>query len=325
MRKVWPVFSACCLLLISLVIHADDEAMTKLERMGIVAQQLNYKGVFSYQTGNKLQSIGIIHRADDQGEIERLITLNGVSRELIRTNDMVTCVYPEGKPVQENHRPLGLGFPIDLLKRLLAASDYYQIKLGREERVASHHTQELVMTPIDDYRYGYHLWVDKQNDLLLQADIVDSGDVLESFAFSSVDMNIDIPDTLLRPQMQGNKMSWNRKKQVSNQGKPMIFNHSLWHIVWLPNGFKLVMQQNRLKARNGVVVEQRVYSDGLSSISVFFEKIRAQHGHLHGGTRRGIVNAFGTIIKGYFVTVVGEVPARTVEKVAMAITFNESK
>jgi len=324
MRNVWQVVSACCLLLISLVVYADNEAVSKLEHMRKAAQQLNYKGIFSYQTGSKLHSISIIHRADDQGEIERLITLNGVPRELIRTNDMVMCVYPEGQPVQENHRPIGRGFPIDLLKRLLAASDYYQIKLGREERVASHHTQELVMTPIDDYRYGYHLWVDKQNDLLLQADVVNSSDVLESFAFSSIDINIDIPDTLLQPKMQGNKISWNRKKQVSNQGKPLIFNHSPWQVVWLPNGFKLVMQQNRLKARNGVVVEQRVYSDGLSSISVFFEKIHAQHG-LYGGIRRGIVNAYGTIIKGHFVTVVGEVPARTVEKVAMAVAFNESK
>ena len=83
----------------------------------------------------------------------------------------------------------------------------------------------------------------------------------------------------------------------------------------------MVAQQNRLKARNNAKVEQRVYSDGLSSISIFMERIRARHSHLHGGSRMGAVNAFGTIISAHFVTVVGEVPSTTVEKVGASIQY----
>ena len=115
-------------------------------------------------------------------------------------------------------------------------------------------------------------------------------------------------------------MSWDRVRP--GMGKVATTKiKSNWQIVWLPEGFNLVVHQNRIKARNGAAVEQRVYSDGLSSISVFAEKIRARHSHLHGGSKMGAVNAFGTIINAHFVTVVGAVPARTVEKVGNSIRY----
>ena len=54
----------------------------------------------------------------------------------------------------------------------------------------------------------------------------------------------------------------------------------------------------------------------------FIERIKARHSHLQGGSHMGAVNAFGTIIHSHFVTVVGEVPAITVEKIGAGIQFN---
>jgi sigma-E factor negative regulatory protein RseB len=238
----------------------------------------------------------------------------------------MTCVYPEGKAVQDNHRPLGRCFPIDLLQRLNKASDYYTVTLGQHERVAGHNTKQLVMTPIDNYRYGYSLWFDKQTELLLQASLINlNGDALETFAFSSVNMNIDIPEQSLKPELKGNEMTWNRKQEKMKRNTIVnTSGQSPWKFGFLPEGFELVTQKNRFKARNGAPIEQRVYSDGLNSISVFIEKIKAQHVHLHGRSRKGVVNAFGTIISGHFITVVGEVPALTVEKVGASIEYNAS-
>jgi sigma-E factor negative regulatory protein RseB len=321
MRALLHVSISCCLLLMSQIAHADDE-VTLLQRMDVAAKQLNYEGVFSYRTGKTMQAIRIIHRANQQGEIERLVSLNGVAREVIRNNEMMTCIYPEGKRVQPDHRPLGLGFPSDFLNRLNLASAYYQFSLGREERVAGHHTQELKVMPIDNYRYGYQLWVDKDSDLLLQSDLVDDQDeVLETVAFSSVEMGHDIPEELLQAQIQGNEMTWNRAEQVMATKKMANKASSPWQIAWMPEGFTLVAQQNRLKAKNGASIEQHVYSDGLNSISIFIEKIRAQHSHLRGGSKMGTTNAFGTIINSHFVTIVGEVPQRTVEKVGNSIQY----
>ena len=325
MKQVFKLLVVQSLILLAVPAYADDIAENKLKKMNDVARTLNYQGVFSYQSNNnQLQSIKIIHRSNEQGEVEKLVSLNGVEREVIRVNDRMTCIYPEGKAVQENRRPLGRGFPTDLLRRLNAASNYYEISLGKEERIAAHHTQELIMSPIDDYRYGYNLWVDKQNDLLLQANLVNTqGNVLETFAFSSVAMNVEISDVSLDVEMKGNQVTWNRKEQSEHRNAKNVSTASPWQVQWVPEGFALISQKNRFNLKNGAAVEQRVYSDGLNSVSIFFEKIRSQHGHLSGGSTMGLVNAFGTVINANFVTIVGEVPAITTEKIAASISYEQ--
>jgi len=311
-------------LLLSVSAYAQSNDV--LNRMGVIAKMLNYDGVFSYQEGKNLQSVRIIHRSTGLGEVERLVSLTGVAREVIRTNDSVKCIYPEGESMQDNHQSLGRGFPTDFLSKLTAAAAYYNVVSGKQGRVAAHHTQELMVIPVDPYRYGYQLWVDKENKLLLESNLLEAtGTILETFSFSSVKIGEPITDELLQATLKGNEMSWRLDDQTLRTTKKLARKNSPWHVTWLPAGFKLVIHQNRFKARNGVSIEQQVYSDGLSSVSVFIEKMRAKHSHLHGSSHRGATYAFGTIMAGHFVTVVGKVPAKTVEKVGESIRYNKEQ
>ena len=61
-----------------------------------------------------------------------------------------------------------------------------------------------------------------------------------------------------------------------------------------------------------------VYSDGLASVSVFIEKNQGAKKHLLGVASLGALNAFGRSMDDYFVTVVGEVPVKTVELMAQS-------
>jgi sigma-E factor negative regulatory protein RseB len=315
--------SLVMLVSLSLPVNASDEqAIHMLERMTEAAKKLNYEGVFAYQSGRNLQSIRIYHRADARGELERLVSLNGAAREVIRSNDMVTCINPEGKRVNVSRRPLGRGFPSDLPRRLNSATPYYDVELGDTDRVAGRKAHELLITPVDNYRYGYRLWVDEESYLLLKSELIaENGDVLETFSFSSLTTDIHIPEHKLTPQMDGKEMTWHRTEPETMNNTDKSDKLSRWEAKWLPEGFALVALQNRLRASNGAHVEQRVYSDGLSSVSVFIEKIRAHHKHLRGGSHMGAINAFGTILHSHFVTVVGEVPAHTVEKIGSAIEY----
>ncbi len=323
MRFLLHLFLAMTLSLSAVAQAADnDEAIQMLERMTEAAKNLTYEGVFAYQSGKNLQSIRIYHRADARGELERLISLNGAAREVIRSNDMVTCINPEGKQINVSRRPLGRGFPSDLPRRLNSATPFYEVELGESDRIAGRKAHELIITPVDDYRYGYRLWVDAETYLLLKSELIgNDGDVLETFAFSSVNTGVHIPEHKFRPQMAGEEMTWHRSEPETPINVATHSKQSRWHAQWLPDGFSLVAYQTRLRASNGADVEQRVYSDGLSSVSVFIEKIRARHNHLKGGSHVGAINAFGTIMQAHFVTVVGEVPARTVEKIGHSITF----
>lgn len=306
-------------------VQADDTSgIDILKSMAEASRKLNYEGVFAYQSGPNSQSIRIYHRADARGERERMIALSGAAREVIRTNDMVTCINPEDNKVNVSRRPFGRGFPSDLPRRLSSATPYYKVEVGESERVADRHATQLLITPVDAYRYGYRLWVDQESHLLLKSELLNSEHhVLESFEFSAVNTGVHIPEHKLQPHTDGETMSWHTiepEKMVSNTEG----NMSDWRFDWLPDGFSLVAFQTRLRAKNGAYVEQRVFSDGLSSVSVFIEKIRAHHTHLHGGSHVGAINAYGRILNAHFVTVVGEVPAATVDRIGNAIRYAKS-
>lgn len=315
------LISSC--LVVSITARAEDQdAIAILQNMTTAAKELNYEGVFAYQAGKNLQSIRIYHRSDARGERERMISLNGAAREVIRTNDMVTCINPEGKKVNVSRRPLGRGFPSDLPRRLTSATPYYKVELGEMDRVAGRKARELRITPVDNYRYGYRLWVDSETYLLLKSQLIsDNGKVIEAFEFSTVNTDIHIPDHKLEPQMAGEEMTWHRVEPEKPIDAAKQSELSSWSVDWLPDGFALVALQTRLRSSTGAHVEQRVFSDGLSSVSVFIEKIHAHHMHLHGGSHMGAINAFGTTLHSHFVTIVGEVPASTVEKIGNAISF----
>lgn len=315
----------CCVALLFLftpAVYAENASIELLERMSEAARQLNYEGVFAYQSGKTFQSVRIYHRNNNGTESERLISLNGAAREVIRSDDTVTCINPDGKQVNVSQRPLGRGFPSDLPRRLRSATPFYELKVGEaDHRIAGRLTRILEIKPIDNYRYGYRLWMDKETDLLLKSELIgDDDEVLETFEFTMIETGIEIPDSSLQAQMSGNEMIWHRTepREISSQD---LTTFSYWKAQWLPDGFTLVAHQNRLRANNGALVEQRVYSDGLSSVSVFIEKMRAQHNHFHGGSHMGAVNAFGSVIHAHFVTVVGEVPAVTVEKIGAGIEY----
>ena len=62
-----------------------------------------------------------------------------------------------------------------------------------------------------------------------------------------------------------------------------------------------------------------VYSDGLASVSVFIEESQGEGRHLEGEASMGAMNAYGNTVDGYVVTVVGEVPAKTVQLMAQTM------
>ena len=62
-----------------------------------------------------------------------------------------------------------------------------------------------------------------------------------------------------------------------------------------------------------------VYGDGLASISVYVEKLSSDEEQLHGGAMMGAMSAFGRVVDNHQVTVMGEVPMRTVTKVAESV------
>ena len=70
-----------------------------LHDMSAALKTLDYDGVFVYQHDGKLDVMRIIHRVDDGGQRERLVSLTGSAREVLRDDRSVTCIMPDNRSV----------------------------------------------------------------------------------------------------------------------------------------------------------------------------------------------------------------------------------
>ena len=69
-------------------------------------------------------------------------------------------------------------------------------------------------------------------------------------------------------------------------------------------------------------VEHMVFTDGLSTVSIFFKAANTDQSDMTGPSKMGAVHAYRRTIENYRVTVMGEVPAVTVEYLAMGVKYS---
>jgi len=294
----------------------SSEAKRWLKRMSMVVKTSNYVGTFVYIHNNNIESMRIFHRSDHRGVRERLLSLNGSAREIIRSNNVLTCILPDSKAVVvEKSRPRQY-IPDALMNVNSYILKNYNINIIGNDRVMAKATIIIAITPKDKYRYGYRLWLDKSNAMLLKSDVVnEKGVAVEQFMFTHLDFKKQIDDSDLNPSISGKDYKWfGKKTKVASNTKV----HQ-WHVTKLPKGFKESMYMEHNLPASRMPVEHLVFTDGLSTVSVYIEKPHKNKMPLMGTSNMGAVNAFGKSIAGYQVTVVGEVPKATVMMIGNAV------
>lgn len=313
------LYLSSLLLLLSLSASAAEtgEAHALLMKMEKAARSLNYEGIFVYHHGRQLETMRIMHRVDNGEVRERLVSLNGAAREIIRTDREVLCYLPEENSVVIEHRRAdNKAFPSIVPEQLSELDKHYSIELGQGGRVADRSTQHIVIKPKDGYRYGYELWPDKQTGLVLRADLVDDeGMTVEQFMFTAIRPGAKISDKELRPRYTNKKTMWLREngKNLQNEAQD-------WTATNVPPGFTLSTRITRRMPTREQPVQHLVYSDGLSAVSVFVERLGEDAKAAPAGTNRmGAINAFVKVVDNHQITVVGEVPAVTVDMIGQSV------
>ena len=76
---------AACLLAFSA--RADDDARVWIERMSESLATRNYDGLFTHSTGRQAETMRIVHRVEKGKSLERLVSLDGSGREIVRTRE----------------------------------------------------------------------------------------------------------------------------------------------------------------------------------------------------------------------------------------------
>lgn len=286
-----------------------DSADAWLERMNQALHELNYEGRFVYQHGHTLEAMYLSHSVFDGQERERLVSLTGVAREVVRDNNSVTCVT-SGPGVHVERRPTGPKVaPIAPLRPEQLAG-FYRFELGGVERVAGRAAQSLTILPRDDLRYGYWLLLDQEHGLpLATATIGPDGQRISQLLFTELRVGDEVadPGPLLDPEEPVT-----RKVRPLQVPDPQL--QPRWRFQDIPEGFVQTSHRRRLMGRDDHEVEHFIFSDGLATVSVYVEEDPDRPADATGVSRLGAVAVLRHRLGGHQLTAVGEVPAHTLQR-----------
>lgn len=298
-----------------------ESAADLVQRAVEAGRVLDYDGVFVYQRDSSLDAMRLIHRGSggSAGERERLVSLSGPAREVVRDGSRVTCTFADDREVMVEKRPprdlLGFG----LSRSAASLAEEYEFRRADPDRIAGRQTHVVQILPRTLDRYGYTLWIDQASGLLLKSVVFDhDGRPLEQVQFAQVTIGGPIGDELLQPEVNGVDFTWytNETTPVGDPGDAVAGD---WQVGWLPPGFEILREQTQRMVASEMPVRHFVYSDGLASVSIFIEKLQTTTAPVQGYSSMGAVNAFSRVADNFQITVVGEVPQTTVRQIALAV------
>ncbi|MFC3293782.1 MucB/RseB C-terminal domain-containing protein [Modicisalibacter luteus] len=233
---------------------------------------------------------------------------NGVVREVASYLDGPPVVYERhGKIVGSgNSSRKGIN-PTAPLLDAERVGQFYRLTLGGEERIAGRRSIRLDIEPLDSLRYGHRLWLDIQTGLPLKQVLLDiDGRILETFQMTE----------LVDPTLYDQSVSF--ETLGSRPEGP-------WQPGWLPSGYQLSPLPDSGEAP-GSALSHRLFSDGLSSFSLFIEPLSGNSPALRPGLHRlGISYAAvrhlpfnGRLMQ---IVVMGELPPQVLVRVAAELQF----
>ncbi|MFT4798195.1 MAG: sigma-E factor negative regulatory protein RseB [Candidatus Azotimanducaceae bacterium] len=290
---------------------SQETAVKWLEKMGVSKREQSYAGTYIYMRGKRFDTMQVVHQNLDGKEIERLTNASGAERQIIRHDDHAVCIHPGGDstiPHALPHGPFTNSFNRNLTENL----SNYTIGMHGVGRIANRPAVRISISPKNNDRYGYRLWLDQETGLLLRSNLVNNGRVLELFQFTDISIGGPIAPELLTASIRGEDVFEHEllepKNVVAQAAKQPPPN---WRVKWMPRGFRQVSAQKG---------DGMVFTDGVATLSVFVEK-RGRNSLGDVQTTIGGTVVLSRPIEGSAeqITVVGEVPLATAKRVAESI------
>lgn len=330
-RTISLIFASFMLMSASGAIRAqtnlERDLLKMLKQVQSAAKKTSYSGTFVYQQGNQIRTSKITHGFEAGVEVEKLEILDGKPREYIRRNGEVTCYLPESKIIQVEKNLSQEEFPALLNQNVHLLPESYFIKKAQMSRVAGLECQVLSLQPKDGLRFGFRLCVERKSGLLLGIQTLNpQNEVIEQIAFTQVVLG-EVEKAKLKPSFT-NVGQWKTENMTVQANV-----NSGWIVKNLPAGFKKTLETKRFipisENASGTdasqtklhQVVQLMFSDGLSTISVFVEPNTG--GRTEGSLQQGAMTITGKALGDSWLTVVGEVPNAAIKQVINSIQFKK--
>lgn len=297
---------------------SQTDALGWLTSMRQASSQMNYKGIMAYSKNGQVESFQLFHSMREGVERERLVSMNSPLREVIRNAEKVVCYYPETRTAFVENKPSRHSMLLDLPEDLSKLTQYYRFSLQDREYVTNRQAQAISIIPKDDYRYARRIWLDVESRLPLKSELIDeTGANVEQMVFTTLDIAARINREELETSIPEDSVKW----MVSQ--REMLSPASLnWSLERVPEGFQMISYTRMKRHGEETPLDHLLLSDGLSSVSIYIDESRTDILKSHP-RKVGALNAASRKIGSYQVTVMGEVPERTVQAIAEGLRYQD--
>lgn len=283
-----------------------------LQKMPVANKQLNYEMAFFKATPLNIESLRYRHLMRDGKNYAQLVSLDGVQQEIILRDNLVSYFQTNFQPFTINSQHIVDSLPVLMNSNFDRLEKYYDfIKIGRN-RVADRLVQTIRILPKDDFRYQYVAFIDEENHLLLQSDLLDrDGNLLDQFRvvhlYIGEGLNglADYLENITYPPLLLDK----------KDEKSIKLN---WKASWLPQGFEVIKQQIGVEGNSNI--ESQLYSDGLFSFTIYVAD-PINKTELDNAWKQGAYTIYSETIQDKEITFIGQLPLSTAKRIVQDIKF----
>lgn len=315
----------------------DASPRAWLEAMAQALRHLNYEGELIYQQGQTLELLHQKHWIEAGEERERLTSLNGPVREVVRDHRGARCLLSNNQSVAVRRLGAVTGFPSLTALSEEGLNDLYEISFGEQARLAGHQAQGIEIRPRDGLRYGFRIYLDAESRLPIKQMMLDTrGEPLVTMMYSRLQA---MPTKEVAPASTEPPVRQDKAQPTSVQPTPAQptkrQTNGRWFLSELPPGFRVSLHNQQAMgepagtetdmSRHPGQLEHLVLSDGLATVSLYIESGAESDtdGGLEGLSRMGVTGAYGRRLGNYQITAVGEVPEAALRWIAEAVRVPE--
>ena len=282
------------------------------------AANQRFVGTMTIRSERETAAAKIWHWGNGRDQYERVDLMTGEAQTTFRRNDEVLEFDHSRKQLRVERRDdLGL-FPAVLKAPGNTVGQHYVMQSLGQERVAGESATGTALQAKDPWRHSFRIWRSAQTGLVLKWQTLarPEGPVLEEVAYS--DMMVGSASGLTESQMR----DWMAVPagydvvNVTTQGVDTVQRR--WRPPQSVPGFHPISAMVAHApadgapgaARQGAPLTQWVFSDGLSSASLFITKKQGSNG-TGAAIRMGATSSVAKQVGAYWITAVGEVPVAT--------------
>ncbi|MYD46239.1 MAG: hypothetical protein F4W92_07810 [Gammaproteobacteria bacterium] len=324
-RFTHPIYYCFVIVVCVLGVHGEERTATEwVEAMHKAQSEMGFEGTLEIWNGIALTTIEYCQYVIDGKVQVKAKPSEGPQREINRTDKELSISFAADDEFHE----FGNELSGDSLSRLFppdiaTLSESYDIAKMPDQEIADRDAVGISIMPKQADRHGFKIWIDKSTALLLRMEMCDCDDarrILSMLVFTEIKvLEGSGPVLSVAEETKESDLSVSIVNEDESDSSGVQAD---WEASYMPEGFKL----SGIKSKDGVLMH-RTYSDGMNAVTVEIRPMSTKlNGELHiekivGPTIIATRNALDARGRPQIITVVGDLPRRTIWKISEGVKF----